>query len=155
MHTFAGMRVALVSTPFIAVPPASYGGTELIVAELASALRVLGVQIVVYATGDSHLEGIEVRSYFPTPRWPPALETDRTHAAFALRDVARDGGFDLVHSHSCAAVELAKLCPTPMVHTIHHECDAELSRSYGQAPNVFKIAISRSQASREPTGADF
>jgi len=73
--------------------------------------------VVVYATGDSHLEGIEVRSYFAHAQWPPAPETDRLHAAWALRDIARDGGFDLVHSHACAAMELARHSAMPMVYT--------------------------------------
>jgi hypothetical protein len=32
------MRIALVSTPFLAVPPRDYGGTELVVYELAQGL---------------------------------------------------------------------------------------------------------------------
>jgi len=64
------LRVALVSTPFVSVPPRGYGGTELVVAELAKALTAQGIEVVVYATGDSELLGIEVRSYFPAAQWP-------------------------------------------------------------------------------------
>src|SRR5213082_1061474 len=49
------MRVALVSPPFLSVPPADYGGTELVIAELARSLTKRGHETVVYATGDSHL----------------------------------------------------------------------------------------------------
>ena len=59
------MRVALVSTPHVAVPPKGYGGTELVVADLARGLVARGLDVVVYATGDSTLHGIEVRSYLP------------------------------------------------------------------------------------------
>src|SRR5204863_6387141 len=83
------MRVALVSTPFVPVPPKGYGGTELVVAELALALAARGVEVVVYATGDSELSGIELRSYFPTAQWPPDRDLERVHAAWALRDIAR------------------------------------------------------------------
>jgi hypothetical protein len=65
------LRVALVSTPFVSVPPRGYGGTELVVGELAKALTARGIEVVVYATGDSELPGIEVRSYFPAAQWPP------------------------------------------------------------------------------------
>jgi len=41
------MRVALIAPPMIAVPPTDYGGTELFVAHLATALRELGVEVVV------------------------------------------------------------------------------------------------------------
>jgi len=144
------VRVALVSTPFVPVPPPGYGGTELVVAELASALRTRGVEVVVYATGDSHLDGTEVRSYFSQARWPPDPDVDATHAAWCLRDIARDpGGFDVVHLHSCAAVELSRLCPYPVVATIHHHHSSGLSEMYAANPQVTLVAISAAQARRE------
>ncbi len=147
-------RVALISTPFISVPPREYGGTELIVAELAQALPRLGFEVVVYTTGDSALPGIECRSYFPTPIWPPEEGPERTHAAFALRDIARDPrGFDLIHSHTVQAVSLAGLARAPMVHTMHHDAEPSLSQIYAAVPGVTRVAISHSQARREPAGA--
>jgi hypothetical protein len=38
------LKIALVAAPFIAVPPAQYGGTELFVAHLAEALKKAGIQ---------------------------------------------------------------------------------------------------------------
>jgi hypothetical protein len=96
------------------------------------------------------LEGIDVRSYFDVAKWPPDPDVDATHAAWSLRDIARDPrGFDVVHLHSCAAVELSRLCPYPPVATIHHDCDSKLSRMYAANPNVKLVAISESQARRE------
>ena len=43
------MRVALIAPPFISVPPAGDGGTELFVANLAEALARLHVDVTVYA----------------------------------------------------------------------------------------------------------
>ncbi|HET9753936.1 MAG TPA: glycosyltransferase, partial [Myxococcales bacterium] len=100
-----GLRVALVSTPYVPVPPPGYGGTELVVAELARALHARGVEVVVYATGDSTLPGLEVRSYFPAAQWPPDRDIERVHVTWSLRDAARDPrGFDVVHVHSPCAV---------------------------------------------------
>ena len=144
------MRIALVSTPFVPVPPRGYGGTELVVAELALGLRSRGAEVVVYATGDSRLQETEVRSYFPQARWPPDAGVDATHAAWCLRDIARDpGGCDAVHLHSCAAVELSRLCPYPLIATLYHNCNANLSRMYAANPHVKLVAISASQAYRE------
>jgi glycosyltransferase involved in cell wall biosynthesis len=144
------MRIALVSTPFIPVPPVGYGGTELVVAELALALARKGHEVVVYATGDSDLPGIEIRSYFATPHWPPEPQIDATHAAYCLRDIARDPkGFDVVHAHSCAAVELSRLCPYPIVATVHHERTDELTRVYRENPHVRLVAVSANQARKE------
>ena len=144
------MRVALVSTPFVPVPPPRYGGTELVVAELASALRRRGVDVVIYATGDSRPDGVEVRSYFPAAQWPPNADVDATHAAWSLRDIGRDPrGFDVVHLHSVAAVELSRLCPYPAVATVHHDADERFSRIYHENSHVKLVAISNSQARKE------
>jgi glycosyltransferase involved in cell wall biosynthesis len=144
------LRVALVSTPFVSVPPKGYGGTELVVAELAKALTARGVEVVVYATGDSDLPGIEVRSYFPAAQWPPDRDIERVHATWSLRDMARDPReFDVVHVHSPCAVEMAKLSPYPVLCTLHHDRDDELSDLYHRMPQVKLVAISRSQARRE------
>src|SRR5207248_1744950 len=100
--------------------------------------------------GDSHLPGIEVRSYFREARWPPEAGVDRIHATWALRDAARDPrGFDVVHAHSVAAVEMARLSPCPMLATIHHVRDEALTEMYLRAPSVTLIAISHAQARDE------
>jgi glycosyltransferase involved in cell wall biosynthesis len=145
------LRVALVSTPFVPVPPRGYGGTELVVADLARALTRRGIEVVVYATGDSELPGIEIRSYFPAAQWPPDRDIERVHATWSLRDAARDPrGFDVVHVHSPCAIEMARLCPYPVIGTLHHDHDPELTDLYRRAPRVKLVAISRSQARREP-----
>jgi glycosyltransferase involved in cell wall biosynthesis len=141
------LRVALVSTPFISVPPKGYGGTELVIAELAKQLTALGCEVVVYATGDSDLPGVEVRSYFPAPHWPPDREIERVHATWSIRDASRDPrGFDVVHINSPFAAEMARLCPHPVLCTLHHPYDAELSDLYRRSPQVKLVAISRAQA---------
>ena len=45
------MRIGMVSTPFIPVPPPAYGGTELIVSELVLGLRALGHDVILYTVG--------------------------------------------------------------------------------------------------------
>jgi glycosyltransferase involved in cell wall biosynthesis len=144
------VRVALVSTPFVPVPPPRYGGTELVVGELAAGLGRRGAEVVVYATGDSRLGCAEVRSYFPSAQWPPNADVDATHAAWSLRDIARDPrGFDVVHLHSVAAVDLSRLCPYPAVATLHHDRNERISRIYAANPQVKLVAISHSQSARE------
>ena len=48
------LRIAMISTPFIPVPPKDYGGTELLVHELVEGLLDRGHQVTLFATGDSH-----------------------------------------------------------------------------------------------------
>jgi len=50
------MKVALTAAPFIAFPPADYGGTELFVAHLAEGLQNQGIDVVVYANGESTVQ---------------------------------------------------------------------------------------------------
>ena len=63
------MRVALIAPPFIPVPPVRYGGTELFVGCLAEGLKQKGIDVVVYATGDSTV-ATELRFLYPKSGWP-------------------------------------------------------------------------------------
>ena len=47
------MRIVLVASPFISVPPTHYGGTELFIAHLAEGLNRRGIETVVYCNGES------------------------------------------------------------------------------------------------------
>src|SRR5947207_4190967 len=96
------MRIAVVSTPFVAVPPQRYGGTELVVANLVSELSARGHEVVLYATGDSR--GAEVRAHYREPVWPPNPIHELNHARFAIMDVLADGHFDVVHAHVASAL---------------------------------------------------
>jgi hypothetical protein len=49
------MRVAQIAPPWIPVPPVTYGGTELVVAELARGLREKGLEVWLFASGDSKI----------------------------------------------------------------------------------------------------
>ncbi|TMA19319.1 MAG: glycosyltransferase family 4 protein [Deltaproteobacteria bacterium] len=154
MYRFVRMerlRVALVSTPFVPVPPRGYGGTELVVAELAQSLKAMGAEVVIYATGDSKLPGIEIRSYFPTAEWPPDRAVDHVHANWCLRDASRDPrGFDVVHVNSPFALEAARLSRWPVICTLHHDVEPECTEIYRRNPQVRLVAISGAQARREP-----
>src|SRR5947208_13682137 len=64
-----GVRIALIAAPFIAVPPAEYGGTELFVAQLAEGLKKANVEVVVYANGESTVDA-ERRWIYERSVWP-------------------------------------------------------------------------------------
>ncbi len=134
------------STPFVAVPPAAYGGTELVVHELARALEGLGHEVAVFATGDSAVPGL--RALFPTPVWPPNAYAEVLHARFAAREIAA-AGFDVVHLHTPAALAFADELGAPVVYTLHHAHDEALARFYAFAPPALRVAISRRQAELE------
>ncbi len=137
------VRIALVSTPFVAVPPPTYGGTELVVHSLQRALSRAGHDVTVFATGDSRAPSI--RALFRAAVWPPNPYIELLHCRFAAREIAR-GGFDVAHVHVPAMVAFAEEIRTPMVYTIHHADDPTLARFYAAAPHVRRVAISARQA---------
>ena len=68
------MRVALIASPFISVPPTRYGGTELFIANLAEGLARLDVKVDVYANGESRVKA-SLHSRYARQDWPLASET--------------------------------------------------------------------------------
>ncbi len=142
------MRVAMISTPYVSVPPKDYGGTELVVAELVEGLLERNHDVTLFATGDSHTRA-RLRSLYPAAQWPPEAFTDLNHTSWAMREVA-SGEFDVVHAHSAAALALGRLLPAlPLVYTLHHHQEPELSEYYRAFPEVKFVAISADQLRRE------
>ena len=141
------LRIAVVSTPYISVPPRDYGGTELVVHELVEGLVARGHDVTLFATGDSTTRA-RLESYFPTPEWPPDPWTDLLHVSAALQQIGQSD-FDLIHVHSANALALGRLLPLPIVYTLHHDQVDDLSRYYGHFPAVNFVAISADQRRRE------
>lgn len=142
------MRIALVSTPFLAVPPRDYGGTELVVYELAEGLTERGHEVTLFATGDSRTSA-RLRALYPHAQWPPNPTADLNHVSWAMESAAAAGA-ELIHAHSAAALALGRLIPEiPVVYTLHHERDETLSAYYRYFQGAQYIAISADQASRE------
>jgi glycosyltransferase involved in cell wall biosynthesis len=137
------VRIALVSTPFVPVPPPGYGGTELVVAGLHRALRDAGHEVVLFATGDSRVPGL--RWAFEQAIWPPEPWAEVVHCRRAA-ELAATGGFDLVHAHAPAMAAFADRLPCPLVLTLHHAADRALERLYADAPGARLVAISARQA---------
>ena len=142
------MKIAMISTPFLRVPPKDYGGTELVVHELVEGLVRRGHEVTLFATGDSQTQGT-LRWRYPTGQWPPDHMTDLDHVAWAMEEVSRDP-FDVVHAHSASALAFRGLVPRcPMAYTLHHARDERLSSFYRHHHHAHFVAISADQARRE------
>jgi len=145
------MRIALIAPPFIPVPPRMYGGTELFVAHLAEGLKERGIDVVVYANGESTVD-VELKSLYPESQWPLKGEMfsnmrDMNHTTWAVADAARD--CDIVHINNAPGLAAARFVELPFVHTIHHPHVPELSALYSYFPEVQYVAISEFQRSLE------
>jgi glycosyltransferase involved in cell wall biosynthesis len=143
------MRIAMISTPFVAVPPPRYGGTELVVSDLVTGLAAAGHEVTLFATGDSQpREGVAVRARFERASWPPDAYVELDHAAFAIEEILADPRpYDVVHTHVPAALPFASMIEAPMVYTVHHSDgeDYDRLRSLYRRSRAHFIAISERQ----------
>jgi glycosyltransferase involved in cell wall biosynthesis len=145
------LKIALIAPPFIAVPPADYGGTELFVAQLAEGLQRAGAQVIVYANSESTVN-VECRSLYKQSRWPiknaeHALIRATNHESWAIQDAAKE--CDIIHVHSPHALTFTRFVAKPTVLTLHGPHDPKLSEFYGYFPDIYYVAISNSQSKSE------
>jgi glycosyltransferase involved in cell wall biosynthesis len=144
------LKIAVVATPFIRVPPEGYGGTELFCANLVRELTDLGHRVTLFATGDSSAPCL-VRALYPTPIWPPDVEVEKRHLTWALEQVAAEKSpFDVVHLNSPFALPIARgLKIRKAVCTLHHARDPALSAIYSAEPWARYVGISHRQLELE------
>lgn len=142
------MKIALVSTPFVSVPPKKYGGTELFLYHLAEGLVDRGHEVVLFATGDSRTRA-NLEFTFPAARWPIVGRDEHIHLAFAARRILERGDIDVVHWQSPVSVPYASIAGVPAAVTLHHARTHDFSEIYRHYPENHYVAISHSQRSQE------
>jgi glycosyltransferase involved in cell wall biosynthesis len=147
------MRVALIASPFISVPPERYGGTELFIANLAEGLVRLGIEVDVYANGESRVRA-NLRSRYPKQEWPldsesSGLTKEIDHIAWAVDDA--EANCDIVHVSSALAVPFSRFSSRCFVYTLHHPVSAAFTDLYERHSDVTYMAISHHQASLHST----
>ena len=145
------MKIALIAPPFIAVPPSDYGGTELFVAHLAEGLSQLGMEVVVYANGESTVHTqrrwIYDRSDWPIKNPSHALIKCLNHESWAVQEAALD--CEVIHLQSPESLVLSRFVERPTVLTLHGPHDAKLSEFYNFYPEVTYVCISKAQCKQE------
>jgi glycosyltransferase involved in cell wall biosynthesis len=141
------MKIAIVSTVALPVPPPGYGGTERLLYYLAEGLVREGHDVTLFATGDSRTQA-ELRFLYPHAVWPIDAMAEFDHVAWACAEAAR-GGFDVVHVNQAPALALQRFGGSPFVYTLHHDRVDELSRFYERFPDVQYVAISGRQRALE------
>jgi glycosyltransferase involved in cell wall biosynthesis len=139
------MRIAMLSPPWIKVPPQGYGGIEWVVHYLANELVARGHDVTLFATGDSITDArLEWVFEQQMPENIGGTMFEVTHVASCLN---RAGDFDVIHDHSgFAAVAFASLVDTPVVHTLHGPFTADTEFFYRYFnDSVNYVAISKYQ----------
>ncbi|MEW6737229.1 MAG: glycosyltransferase family 4 protein [Acidobacteriota bacterium] len=139
------MKIAIISTPYVRVPPQGYGGTELIVGLITESLVQRGHDVALYATGDSQTSA-KLKALYEKPVWPPenifinpAVEVN--HVSWALRE-AQQWGAEVIHTHCALGLALTRFVEQPQVYTIHHVWEEEYYQYYCSFPEIEFVAIS-------------
>jgi glycosyltransferase involved in cell wall biosynthesis len=145
------LKIALIAPPFISVPPADYGGTELFIAQLGEGLQEAGAEVVVYANGQSRVN-VERRWIYDKSQWPIKMESNAwmkelNHQSWAIRDAAKN--CDIVHLHSPQAICFSRFIEQPVLLTLHGHHQPHLSELYAHYPEVHYICISDFQRRQE------
>jgi glycosyltransferase involved in cell wall biosynthesis len=142
------MRIALVSPPFLPLPPPGYAGTERVVTALAIGLQQRGHHVTVFAPGDTDLP-CEVVPTVDRSLWRDGDPGDATGwlQQTAVKALEQAGRFDVIHSHIDAdGLWLSRVSPVPVVSTLHGRLDtAGVSQLIQAMPDAPLISISDSQ----------
>ena len=147
------MQIALIAPPWFPVPPPKYGGTEAVVSLLAEGLVERGVDVTLFASGDS-VTSARLESVHATAR---SVEIGQmaTELEHVLDCLARADDFDLIHDHSgLLALTLASSVRTPFVHTAHGPMLGHSGVLYASAsrfnPAASLISLTYSQRKAAP-----
>jgi len=112
------MRVALFSPVWFPVPPTRYGGIEAIVHLLANGLVDAGVDVTLFASGDSQTKARLISAFDTAPS--ERIGQSYWELQHLLPFLERADEFDVVHDHSgLVGLTALGLTSCPTVHTVH------------------------------------
>jgi glycosyltransferase involved in cell wall biosynthesis len=141
------MRIGLIAPPWVPVPPPAYGGTEVVIDNLARGLQELGHDVRLFTIGES---GCPVPKDFFYPTAVSPIGVAVAEAAHVLAGYEALAGMDLIHDHTVLGPLIAGtrgLRHPPVVTTNHGPFSAETRPIYASiAQHSSIVAISHSQA---------
>lgn len=154
------LTVLMNAGPWLPVPPNGYGGIENVVATLTTALRRMGVRVVLATVGDSDLPADGRITYFRHGQFEHLLEPynrvsglAHAHQQRVLTELRRRGDIDLVHDH-VEVVGPSTLAGTdiPALHTLHWDPrrHADFYTALDGGPHLRVNGVSRSQLASAP-----
>ena len=148
------LRIALVSTPMLPVPPPTYAGTERVVAALGDVLVERGHEVTLYAPGDSEISGGTLVPTIERSLWSTEYRGDiSAHVSISLAKAWADHErYDIIHSHiETMGFLFARHCPTPVVSTLHGRLDqAGAPELLDEFRDIPLVSISDSQRRFSP-----
>ena len=143
------LRIAHVGPVATSTPPPKSGSVEVMTSLLTEGLVSRGHHVTLFATGDSvtsaELHAIYTRGYWHDENmWPWEL-CELLNLAAA---VERAHDFDLIHYEAAyypMSLAFARICPTPILQTLHHSPTREEVRLWSRYPDAPFVAVSQEQ----------
>ena len=146
MNDEATLKIGLIAPPWVSVPPVGYGGSELMIDQLARALSAKGHEVTLFATGDSTCP-VKVESVVDVA---PGVHVGSS--LVEMRQVIEGyrafAGFDIVHDHTTIGPVYARSeIAGPIVTTNHNLFVEPYLSVYRSQPNQIPVvAVSHAHA---------
>ena len=141
------MRIGLIAPPWVPVPPPAYGGTEVVIDNLARGLQELGHEVRLFTVGESECP-VPTDFLYPQPQAPIGNVIQETAHVLAAYESLAD--MDIIHDHTFVGPVIAGLRGMrrpPVVTTLHGPASRETVPVLEQiAKHASIAAISHSQA---------
>ena len=163
------MRIAIVAPLVTAIREPQLGGSQAIVADLATGLHARGHEVHVYAASGSEIPGVTIVDsgvdasslaglLYRHGRSPAADARAADHAFATVYASIRRGSYDVVHNHAFdpPAIRLASSLLAPVVHTLHLPPDPVMASALAESrgsENPPIIATVSASAAIMPNGS--
>ena len=163
----------MIAPPWLPVPPNGYGGIENVIHSLVPELIRLGVEVELFAPGDSKLKSVRLNYAYEDSQYKhilrPQYETgpiSTGHILHAVNRILEAGNFDIIHDHNnylgpLVFAHAAEALP-PVIHTLHNpgfvksEAEAEqpeagvMWRELAKAKNLYFVGLSKAMQRSAP-----
>lgn len=145
------MKIAILSPVVWRSPPKNYGPWEQVASNIAEGLIEKGIEVTLFATGDSvtkgNLEYIIEKPYGENPVLDPKV-CECMHISYMMEKASR---FDIIHNHyDFLPLTYSRLIKTPMVTTIHGFSSPKIIPVYKRYNDINSyVSISNSDRSPE------
>jgi len=146
------LHIAMIAPPYFDVPPAAYGGIEVVVADLVDALVDRGHEVTLIGAGHHATRAQRfITTYDVGPAdqlGEPMPEMVHTAKVASILDTLN---VDVIHDHTMAGPLMARGRLTPTVVTAHGPVGGDLGTYYRALGGTVKlVAISNAQRSSAP-----
>lgn len=150
------MKIAVLVPVWGRIPPKGYGGIEEVVAILCKGLAQRGHEVVLFASGDSRIEGVTTEAVFDENLKEcignPAI--DQHHVRESITKILEDGKFDLISNHAgYTLITIARFANElpPIVTTLHGRVNKNNWPFFAEVnSDSYFVTISENQRKKYP-----